>query len=261
MESSGGYLTPLLELAHVALAGQDLLQACLSIDPSTGELEPEGFGTAVKLRRDGNDKLPANENGGVEGALVRGARFEKLINERVARNDDERKLLAWLHQDPVCSKSLEAWFRAGELVQKQVEVNGEEEMACEVHRGEGEASSCFNDVFGLLDYMLDWVNSLMMLALTLAFVSHSEELRLVKEAGGEDASLDARTLQNLNTPSPIDLPKVPCAPCGARNFCGCGMIGWMVTPWRSHTCTSGRTHSGGSRSTRGSSSTGSTHIA
>jgi len=184
----------------VALAGQDLLQACLSIDPSTGELEPEGFGTAVKLRRDGNDKLPANENGGVEGALVRGARFEKLINERVARNDDERKLLAWLHQDPVCSKSLEAWFRAGELVQKQVEVNGEEEMACEVHRGEGEASSCFNDVFCLLDYMLDWVNSLMMLALTLAFVSHSEELRLVKEAGGADASLDARTLQNLNTP-------------------------------------------------------------
>ena len=41
-------------------------------------------------------------------------------------------------------------------------------------------------LFDLLNYMVDWVNSLMMLALTLALVSHSEEPRLVKEAGGDE---------------------------------------------------------------------------
>lgn len=231
----------LLELGHVALAGQELLQACLSIDPTTGELEPEGFCSAVKLRRDGNDKLHANEDGGLEGALVRAARFEKLINKRVARNDDERELLAWVHQDPVGGKSLDAWFWAYELVEKQVEVDGEEETAYEMHWGEGEAPSCFDDPFDLIDVIVDWVNSLVMLALTWP---SSRTLRnpasSKKRVATRTPAWTRASCRTSTPPSPIALPSLPCAPCGPRNFCGCGMIGWTRVSWQSHSWTSGR---------------------
>ena len=43
-------LPGLPQIAVAALAGQDFLNACLCIDPSTGEVEPEGLCNAAKVR-------------------------------------------------------------------------------------------------------------------------------------------------------------------------------------------------------------------
>lgn len=100
-------LPGLPQTAVAALAGQDFLNACLCIDPSTGEVEPEGLCNAAKVRmkvdrRTTAGSLQVNEEGRVKGALRRAARFKKMIEERVAQNADERKVLAWLHEDPIC---------------------------------------------------------------------------------------------------------------------------------------------------------------
>ena len=94
----------------------------MSIDPVSGELEPEGLceaGTKLRLHLDestGISSVVGNERGGLEGARKRAARFKKIVNERVARNEEEKALLAWVYEDPVYGKSLEEWLWVGKLV-------------------------------------------------------------------------------------------------------------------------------------------------
>lgn len=100
------------------MAGQDLLAACLSIDPVTGDLETEGLCSEVGAKlfvsmdgKTGELSVRGHEMGGSEGARRRAARFKKLVNERVARNEEERVLLA----NPTCLKThyLASLWRSG----------------------------------------------------------------------------------------------------------------------------------------------------
>jgi hypothetical protein len=76
-------------------------------------------GAKLRLQLDektGRASVIGNEAGGLEGARQRAARFKKIVNERVARNEEERALLAWVYEDSIFGKSLEEWLWTGRLV-------------------------------------------------------------------------------------------------------------------------------------------------
>lgn len=136
------------------MAGQDPLHACLSIDPITGALESIGLceeETKLRLHLDYNEKgnsgnfrgkaiVVGKEAGGLEGARKRAARFKEMIDERVARNEEERALLAWVYEDPMYGKSLEEWLWTGRLVvnQEKGKMGGDVSDALEMHWAGGE---------------------------------------------------------------------------------------------------------------------------
>lgn len=101
----------LCSLSTLGLGGQDFLHACLSIHPVSGKLEPEDLceaGARLRLHQDEHTGKPikvGNESEWLEGARKRAARFKKIVNERVARNEEERAVLAWVHEDPIYGKS------------------------------------------------------------------------------------------------------------------------------------------------------------
>jgi len=47
-----------------------------------------------------------------------------MVNERVARNEEKKALLAWVYEDPVYGKSLEEWLWAGRLVLNKRKIFG-----------------------------------------------------------------------------------------------------------------------------------------
>lgn len=188
------------------MASQDFLAACLSIDPVTGALEPEGLccevGAKLRMHLDGKTgklSVAGNETGGGEGAKKRAAHFKQLVNERVARNGEERALLAWVYQDPVFGKSLEEWLWTGRLVvneEKVGEDDGGLEGAYEMHwavgEGEGGKEGTAEDVevmpiehvapFALQE--AQWASSLVFLAVSLGGVWTHEMHRLVTMSKG-----------------------------------------------------------------------------
>lgn len=203
-DSSFTLIIPFLGLGKIAMAGQNFLTSCLSIDPVTGTLEPEGLcevGAKLRLHLDSKTGRPSvigNEAGGGEGARQRAARFKKLVNECVARSEEERVLLAWVYEDPIYGKSLEEWLWTGRL-----EVNKEKaEMsdpgrkgAFEMHwagggggkeaeAAEGDAQVMpIEDVDAFAQQEALWGFSLAFLAVTVAGVWHKELYRLVTASG------------------------------------------------------------------------------
>lgn len=191
------FIVPFVQFSGLYLPGLDRLQACLSIDPETGALEPEGLSIVAKVHMHtdtamGRNFLAGNEAGGVEGALKRAERFKKLVEERVATTEDEMKLLSWLYEDPLCGRSLEEWLwtvERVEMTEEETEGEGEEEEG-----GEGKIKLVWGtqgqgtNIVSLGDLVTvtarAWLMSLSFFSLALTMIWSREAVRFMR-AGGE----------------------------------------------------------------------------